>query len=54
MLAGLPNLTSVELTHNQITDVSPLAGFDSFERLALTDNPVQNIEVLDHIDNLEF
>ena len=53
-LAGLPNLTYVELTHNTVEDVSPLAGFASFDRLALSGNPVRNIEVLDHIDNLEF
>ncbi len=54
VLASLPNLTEVELAKNNIEDVSPLAGFTSFDRLALTDNPVRNIEVLDHIDNLEF
>ncbi|MCR6492475.1 leucine-rich repeat domain-containing protein [Cellulomonas sp. P24] len=54
VLASLPNLTEVELINNRVEDVSPLAGFTSFERLALTGNPVRNLEVLGHIENLEF
>jgi len=34
--------------------VSPLKEFESFEELRLNGNPVENIELLDHIENLEF
>lgn len=54
MLKNLTKLTEVELIGNQTKDVTPLSEFKNLERLALTGNPIENIQLLSHIGNLEF
>lgn len=53
-LRDIKSLTYVELIDNLIEDVSPLAEFEYFDALRLSGNPIVNIELLSHIENLEF
>lgn len=45
-LAGLQNLTTLDLQHNRITDVSPLAGLQNLRTLHLAFNRIQDFSVL--------
>lgn len=45
-LAGLTNLTYLDLQHNRITDVAPLAGLKNLQTLLLSYNRIQDFSVL--------
>jgi len=51
-LAGLTNLTRLDLWHNQISDLTPLAGLTNLKHLDLSFNPVSDITPLANLTNL--
>ena len=53
-LSNLKNLREIEIGANNVRDVSPLKSFTRFDSISLNGNPIENIEVLSHLDNLIF
>ena len=52
LLRYMVNLIDLELAHNQITDLTPLAGLTSLTRLGLWDNQITDITPLAGLTNL--
>ena len=52
-MAGLTNLTSLNLEDNDITALSPLAGLTNLTWLNLWDNRIWDISALEDLTNLE-
>jgi len=48
----MPNLLTLCLAFQQITDVSPLAGLEKLEKLELNGNPLNNIAPLSNLESL--
>ena len=51
-LAGLKNLTKLNLTGNNISDVAPLAGLKNLTKLNLTGNNISDVAPLANLKNL--
>lgn len=51
-LASITSLKELYLNNNNITDISPLEAFTSFDSLNVSGNPIQNIEKVNHIQNV--
>ena len=51
-LAGLTDLTQLELRGNSISDISPLAGLTNLTRVSLEDNSVSDLSLLSGLTNL--
>jgi tetratricopeptide (TPR) repeat protein len=51
-LAGLTNLTSLELGFNQISDITPLEGLTNLTELFLRDNQISDISPLEELTSL--
>ena len=54
LLSGLTNLTSLGLSHNRISDVSPLAELTGLTRLWLWDNLIEDISALSGLTGMTF
>lgn len=52
-LRGLPKITTLVLTNNDIADLTPLAFCPQLHELILNANPVQDLTPLTHCQNLE-
>ena len=53
MLSGLTNLTTLHLTENSISDLSPLSGLTALTELLLNWNSVSDVTVLSGLTGLE-
>lgn len=53
-LQYLPNLTSLYLSRNKITDISPLRFSKNLESLDLWQNPVEDFSILNELEKLRF
>ena len=54
IVATLTNLTSLELSNTQVTDVAPLTNLPNLRSLFLKNNPITDISALAQLTNLEF
>ncbi|MCL2603698.1 MAG: leucine-rich repeat domain-containing protein [Defluviitaleaceae bacterium] len=52
-LAGLINLTMLDLNNNQISDLTPLAGLTNLEWLDLSGNPITDWSPVAHVGHVE-
>lgn len=48
------NLASVDLSHNRITDLTPLAELKNIQTLTLSDNQIENLEPLQKLTRLQY
>ena len=46
------NLTRINMSHNQVTDISPVAGLIELRELWVTDNPISDISPVSGLTNL--
>jgi len=52
IFSALPKLTSLDLTNNQIIDISPLSGITTLTSLILNNNQILNISALSSLSHL--
>ena len=53
-LTGLTGLTELDLSYNQISDISPLKALTNLETLWLSSNPITDYSPLDGLKNTEI
>lgn len=53
-VSKLPNLEVLRAAHQQITDISPVAGLKALRELDVDNNPVEDISAVKELSDLEF
>lgn len=54
MLLLLPNLTTLDVTGNQIQDINDLASFDKLKELSLANNPIHDLSPMKSLKSIKI